>query len=171
VNLDTNQQVLTLNFDNANKYTIAQGGGGKTLTVGNGTTGTINVAQGTHEISAPLALSGAVSKTGTGTLRISGAQSHAAGSSLNVSAGSLNLSSNAGTAATGAAAATSNLTLTISGSGSTMTLGSSQDLKDLTIQHRQRGDAGCGLASPAVAGRILMRCECIRPIWRPPSRH
>jgi len=34
--------------------------------VGNGTTGTINVAQGTHEISAPLALSGAVSKTGTG---------------------------------------------------------------------------------------------------------
>ena len=151
ITLDGDKQVLTLNIDNANKYTIAPGSGG-TLRVGNGTTGTINVVQGTHEISAPLALSGAVSKIGAGTLRISGAQSHTAGSSLNVSAGNLNLASNAGTAATGAAAATSNLALTISGSGSAMMLGSSQDLKDLTISTANAGTQGVDLASPAGAG-------------------
>jgi len=151
ITLDGDKQVLTLNIDNANKYTIAPGSGG-TLRVGNGTTGTVNVVQGTHEISAPLALSGAVSKTGTGTLRISGAQSHTAGSSLNISAGNLVLASNTGTAATGGSAATTNLALTVSGSGSTVTLGSSADLKDLTISTANAGTQGVDLASPAAAG-------------------
>src|SRR6185503_8128331 len=96
VTLDGSKQVQTMAFDNANKYTIAPGSGG-TLTVGNGTTGTISVTSGTHEISSGLALSGAVTKDGPGTLILSGAQSHAAGSSLNLSAGNLNLNSNAGT--------------------------------------------------------------------------
>ena len=151
VSLDGSKQVLTLNFDNANTYTIAPGSGG-TLTVGNGTTGTISVAQGTHEVSAPLSLSGAVNMTGAGTLRISGAQSHAVGSTLNISAGNLILNSNAGTAASGATAASSSLALTIGGSGSKTVLGSSQDLKELTISTANAGTQGVDLASPAAAG-------------------
>src|SRR5207247_1730249 len=101
-----------LHFDNPNTYTIAPGTGG-TLTVGNGTIGLIDVAQGTHIISAGLAFSGAVTKTGAGTLTISGVQTHAAGAALNVKRGVVNLNSNAG----GGTAATSNLDLTVSGLG------------------------------------------------------
>jgi len=151
VTLDGNKQVQQLVFDNANKYTIAPGSGG-TLTVGNGTTGTITVQSGTHEISAGVALSGAVTKDGPGTLILSGTQTHAAGASLNVSQGGLNLASNAGTSASAGSAAVSTLALTVSGDGAKVTLGSSQDLKDLTISTASAGTQGVDLASPAAAG-------------------
>jgi hypothetical protein len=85
-------------------------------------------------------------------LILSGAQSHAAGSSLNVSDGNLNLNSNTGTAATGAAAASANLALTVAGNGSKVTLGSAADLKDLTISTASAGTQGFDLASTAAAG-------------------
>jgi hypothetical protein len=151
VTLDGNKQVQTLAFDNANKYTIAPGSGG-TLTVGNGTTGGITVTSGTHEISAGVAMSGAVTKDGPGTLILSGAQTHAVGSSLNVSQGNLNLNSNAGAAATAGAAAAANLALTVSGNGSKVTLGANTDLKDLTVSTAGAGTQGVDLASGAGAG-------------------
>jgi len=151
VTLDGSKQVQTMAFDNANKYTIAPGSGG-TLTVGNGTTGTITVTSGTHEVSAPLAFSGAVTKDGPGTLIISGAQSHGAGSSLTLSGGSLTLNSNPGTAATAGAAAVKNLAVTVSGNGAKLTLGSHTDLSDLTISTASAGTQGVDLASGAGAG-------------------
>src|SRR6185436_8147733 len=108
VTVDSNQTVKDINFNNANKYTVAGGGG--TLSVN---AGTITVAAGSHEISAPLSLSGAVTKTGPDTLTISGTQSNAAGSSLAVNQGVVNLNSNAG----GGTAASSPLALNINGSG------------------------------------------------------
>lgn len=155
VSLDGSKQVLEVHFNNANKYTIAPGSGG-TLTIGNGTTGLIETVQGTHEISAAVALSGAVNKTGPGTLRLSGAQSHAAGSSLNVSAGTVTLASDAGTAA-GASAAVANLSLAINGDGAKVVLESNQNLKGLTINTAATGTQGLDLASPAnpAAANIL----------------
>jgi len=151
VTLDGNKQVKTMAFDNANTYTIAQGSSG-TLTVGDGTSGTITTTSGTHEISAPVSFSGAITKAGPGTLRISGAQSHGVGSSFNLSAGNLVLNSNAGTAATGGSAASAKLALTVGGNGSKVTLGSATDLKDLTISTATAGTQGVDLASAAGAG-------------------
>src|SRR5207253_316443 len=88
ITLDGNRSVANLNFDNTNKYTIAQGSSG-TLTI----TSAIVTTSGTHEISAPLSLSGNITKSGPGTLIISGVQSHAAGSSLTVSGGEVDLNS------------------------------------------------------------------------------
>jgi autotransporter-associated beta strand protein len=120
--------------------------------VGNGTTGTIAVTSGTHEISAGLALSGNVTKSGPGTLIISGAQAHTGGANLSVTQGQVSLNSNAGTAASGGGAAATSLAVSVSGSGSKVVLGSSQDLKDLVINTGDAGTQGVDLASPAGVG-------------------
>jgi hypothetical protein len=146
VTLDGNRTVKDLNFDNANKYTIAGGSGG-TLTIQSG--GTIRVDGGSHEISAPIALSGAVSKTGPGALTISGTQSNGAGSSLTVSQGVVNLNSNAGSPGSLAA---SPLALNVSGSGARVNLGANQDLSALNVNFGAAGTQTLDLASPAGAG-------------------
>jgi hypothetical protein len=147
VTLDGNRTVMNLNFDNANKYTIAGGSGG-TLTIN---AGTINVTSGSHEISAPIALTGTVTKAGPGTLTISGPQTNAAGSSLTVNAGVVNLNSNAGTPGSAAA---SPLTLNISGSGARVNLGANQDLTALNVNFGNAGTQTLDLASPAGAGQF-----------------
>jgi hypothetical protein len=148
VTLDGNRTVKNLNFDNANTYTIAGGSGG-TLTLQGG--GTITVTNGSHEISAPIALSGAVSKAGSGTLTISGPQTNAAGSALNVDGGVVNLNSNAGTAGNAAA---SPLTVNINGSGARVNLGANQDLTGLSVNFGNAGTQTLDLASPAGAGQF-----------------
>src|SRR5205814_3166317 len=60
VSLDGNRSVAQLNFANANAYTIAAGSGG-TLSLGDSThNAVINVSQGSHFITAPLAAAGNV---------------------------------------------------------------------------------------------------------------
>jgi autotransporter-associated beta strand protein len=148
VSLDGNHTVAALAFDNANKYTIAPGSGG-TLTVGDGTSGTITVTSGTHEISAGVTFAGNVTKSGAGTLRISGPQNHSAGAKLSVTQGRVNLDSNAGTPGS---AAGSNLSLSIGGGAASVALGSNQDLKELTVSFADAGTQTLDLASPAAAG-------------------
>jgi len=145
VTLDGNRTVKNLNFDNANKYTIAGGSGG-TLTIN---AGAVTVTSGSHEISAPIALTGAVTKGGAGTLTISGPQSNAAGSSLTVNAGIVNLNSNAGSAGS---AASSPLALNITGSGARVNLGANQDLSALNVSGA--GTQTLDLASPAGGGQF-----------------
>jgi len=177
VTLDGDRTIGSLAFDNANKYTIAPGSGG-TLTIGDDANGgSISVATGSHEISAPvtiastasvdvdagaaLAISGGFSvaagksltKSGDGTLQISGPQSHGAGASLTHTQGTLQLDSNAGTANS---AAGSNLSLTVaanaSGAAGKVLLNSDQDLKELNISYQDSGTQTLDLNSPAGSG-------------------
>ncbi|HEV8606105.1 MAG TPA: PA14 domain-containing protein [Tepidisphaeraceae bacterium] len=173
ITLDGNRTVRSLNFDNANKYTVASGTGG-TLTLAGG--GGITVeASGSHEISAPVTLTGvnsltirggltmsggvsisaggAATKTGSGALTISGAQGHGAGAALTVNQGTVNLNSNAGTAGS---AAGSNLSLNIVGGAgaATVALGSNQDLAGLNVATADPNSQTLDLASPAVAGQF-----------------
>jgi hypothetical protein len=152
VTLDGSRTVQSVNFDNANKYTIAAGTGG-TLTVGNGTSGSITVASGTHEISAGLAFAGNVTKSGPGTLIVSGPQSHGAGSALAVNQGVVNLNSNAGVPAT---PASSNLAMSITGGAGNarVNAGANQDLDELTVAYTNAGTQTLDLASPAGAGQF-----------------
>src|SRR5215208_903109 len=74
VTLDGDRTVGRINFDNANKYTIAPGSGG-TLTIGSPTTaGQINLNAATHEISARVIVAGDTDVTVPqgGTLILSG---------------------------------------------------------------------------------------------------
>jgi fibronectin-binding autotransporter adhesin len=148
VTLDGNRTVSAITFDNANAYTIAGGTGGM-LTVGDGTTGTINVTSGAHKISALLAFSGSVTKTGPGTLTIDGVQKHDVGSGLTVRHGQLNLNSNAGSAATPATAASARLGLTLGNTG-WIELGADQDLHELTINFSDPGTQRLNLGSHSV---------------------
>jgi GH25 family lysozyme M1 (1,4-beta-N-acetylmuramidase) len=63
-----------------------------------GTGGAVDVGAGATVNAGTLTNTGgkALSKTGAGTLNVTGAQSHAAGAALNVSAGTVNLNTNAG---------------------------------------------------------------------------
>ena len=179
VTLDGNRTVSTLVFDNANKYTIAAGSGG-TLNIGDATTaGSLTVASGSHEISADVTLNGdtnvtiatssgltlsggfsiaagkTATKGGDGSVTISGAQNHGAGATLRVTRGTLNLNSNAGVAGS---AANSNLALNVSGNVDNATgavvLGSSQDLKELSVSYSDDGTQTLDLASPSGAGQF-----------------
>jgi hypothetical protein len=106
-------------FDNANSYTIAGAG---PLTINNNGAATISVANGSHTISAALAIAAnnTVTMTGPGTLTISGAQTNGAATAWTVSAGTLNMNSDAGTNTTVNANAATNF-------------GSSQHLAALNI--------------------------------------
>jgi hypothetical protein len=153
VSLDGNAQVKQVNFENANSYTITPGTGG-TYTIGDGTSGTIQLTQGNHTISAPVRLSGAVAKTGPGTLTLSGPQTNNAGSSLSVSQGQVNLASNAGTSATAGSAAVTTTSINVTGDGAKVVLGSNQDLTSLSVTAANAGLQGLDLASPAGAGQF-----------------
>jgi len=170
VTLDGNRTVGTLNFDNANTYTIASGTGG-TLTV----KGQINLTGGSHAITAPVAIGSnttvngpgalaatggfsigagnTLTKTGIGTLSIGGAQGHGAGSALTVDRGVVNLNSNAGT--TGSAAG-SNLSVNIvaSAGSARVNVGANQDLAALNVAFGDAGTQTLDLQSPAGAGQF-----------------
>ncbi|HEV8606106.1 MAG TPA: autotransporter-associated beta strand repeat-containing protein [Tepidisphaeraceae bacterium] len=176
ITLDGDKTVGTINFDNANKYTIAQGSGGTLFISGSA----INVAANrTAEISAPLSLlsdtnitaasggtlilSGPLSiaagksatKLGPGILTISGAQSHGAGTSLNVNNGRANLNSNLGTAASAGAAASHPTALNISAASAgdaTAVTGADQNFSELSVATANAGLQGLDLATPAAPG-------------------
>src|SRR5213075_1931865 len=95
-----------------------------------------------------------VTKKLEGTLRISGTQSHGAGSTLRVEQGNVQLNSNAGSAATAATAAGANLALDISNGGgaASVVLGSHQDLKEANVHFDQSDVQGLDLNSPATPG-------------------
>ena len=150
VTLDGDKQVQQITFDNGNTYTVAPGSGG-TLTVGDGTTGGITVTSGSHVISAPIAFSGGLTKSGPGTLTISGAQNHAVSSALTVRDGQLNLNSDAGTPATAGSAAGAKLAMTVNSSGR-VALGADQDLRGLDVTATDGGAQQLNLNSPAAAG-------------------
>ncbi len=107
---------------------------------------------GTIELSAPLSIvtGSNLTKQGTGTLRISGPQNHGAGATLNVSGGSVLLNSDAGTPATAATAASANLIIHVA--GSSVTLGSNQELMGLNVDFANPGSQSFDLASPSGAG-------------------
>jgi autotransporter-associated beta strand protein len=95
ISVDGPKTVGSLTFDNAQSYTI---GGTGTLTINSNAAPTINVINGSHTISAPLTIAAGktVTKSGPGTLTISGTQTHGAGAVLVASAGTTNLNSDAG---------------------------------------------------------------------------
>jgi autotransporter-associated beta strand protein len=148
VTLDGDKTVSTIFFDNIYAYTIAPGSGG-TLTIGDGLSGTINVISGAHTITAPLAFSGNVTKTGQGGLTIGGPQNHNPGASLTVRRGQLDLNSDAGTAATAASATVARLSLTINNSGNA-NLGADQDLRELSVNTADPGEQSLDLHLHAV---------------------
>jgi autotransporter-associated beta strand protein len=179
VTLDGSRTVGSLNFDNANKYTIAAGTGG-TLNIGDATTaGSVTVGANSHEISAAVAINGntnvtvgagggltlsgglsiaagkTATKGGDGSLTISGAQNHAAGATLRVTRGTVNLNSNAGVAGS---AADSHLALNVAGNvdnaGGKVVLGTNQDLNELSVAYTDGGTQTLDLASPGGAGQF-----------------
>ncbi|HWB53037.1 MAG TPA: dockerin type I repeat-containing protein [Tepidisphaeraceae bacterium] len=144
ITLDGNQSITTMTFDSANSYTIAPGTGG-TLTL-TGASPSITVNSGSHFISAGvilnndisanlvgnLSLSGGITtnghtltKSGTGTLNISGLQSHSIGSAINITGGTLNLNSDAGSSAAPV--------LTLSATGGSINLNTRQHLASLNL--------------------------------------
>jgi autotransporter-associated beta strand protein len=96
VTIDGARTVGTLTFDNAQSYTLA--GPGPLTINGDGDGAAFEVLQGSHTISAPLTIAAGntVTKSGAGTLTISGTQSHGAGAVLVASAGVTNLNSDGG---------------------------------------------------------------------------
>jgi hypothetical protein len=96
VTVDGPKTVGSLTFDNAQSYTLDGAG---PLTINSNAAATINVVSGSHTISAPLTIAAGktVTKSGAGTLTISGTQTHGAGAVLVASAGTTNLNSDAGT--------------------------------------------------------------------------
>ena len=99
VTVDGPMTVGNLTFDNTNSYTIAGPG---PLTFDDAGTPTISVLNGSHTISSPMAIAAnnIVEKAGPGTLTISGAQTNGAATAWTVTAGTLNLNSDAGTTTT-----------------------------------------------------------------------
>ncbi|HEX5472968.1 MAG TPA: hypothetical protein VFW73_13835 [Lacipirellulaceae bacterium] len=144
ITLDGNQSVTNLLFSSSNSVTIGPGTGGSlTMT---GTAASISVASGSHTISAGavigsnvaadltgnLTLSGGITnsgftltKSGNGMLTIAGAQSNDANSAIAVSAGTVTLNSDAGSAAASH--------LALSQSGGTTAVNSSQHLFSLSM--------------------------------------
>ncbi len=139
ITLDGNQSVTHLGFDSPNSYTIAPGSGGS-LTI-TGTAATLNVLSGSHFITAPLMIASATianiagsltvsggfsnagvtfTKTGAGSMNISGTQTNTANSIFNANDGVTNFNSNVG----------GNLNLN---ANSTVNFGSAQNLRALTI--------------------------------------
>ncbi len=88
ISLNGNQTVGTMNFSDGTSYTIAQGTGGGTLTLSNGTgTAVINDEFGNHTISAPVSVAAGGVTIAVGqsnnTFTISGNISGAGGITLN----------------------------------------------------------------------------------------
>ena len=119
VTLDGARTVGALSFNSANTYTITPGSGGSlTLNSGSPAGSSVTVTQGSHAITAgvamsdnatfqiagSLALSGGLTitagrtltKTGGGTLTLGGTHAHGAGAVVDARAGTTNFSSNGG---------------------------------------------------------------------------
>jgi autotransporter-associated beta strand protein len=177
VTLNSGWSVSGVNFDNLNAYTLVPGTSG-TLSVGNPSQGgRINVLSGSHSILAPLTIAAdksinisdgsalnvgggltiiankSADVIGAGTLTISGTSGHAAGSSLNVSNGRVNLNSNSGKPLSSTA---SNLSLNLIGNDrsapASIVLGANQDLRALNVDFAADGTQTFDLNSPAAAG-------------------
>jgi autotransporter-associated beta strand protein len=148
ITLDGSKTVGTLSFNSNFTYTVAAGTGG-TLTFNNsGAAAPLTVSGGSAIISSPIQISDplnvnlvnssnsltfsgnitnngkAITKSGPGTLTISGAQTHNPNSSLNVTAGTVLLNTDAGSASA------KNLAVTVT---SRITANSTQHLKSLNI--------------------------------------
>jgi hypothetical protein len=137
VTIDGPKTVGSITFDNANSYTLAGAG---PLQINSGTAAaTINVVNGSHTISAPLAIAAGttVTRSGAGTLTISGTQNHGAGAILNATGGVTNLNSDGGT----------NLAVQ---ANARVNFGSSQHLAGLQV------GAGSTAQMAAGAGKLLV---------------
>jgi hypothetical protein len=148
--LDVALSLARLRFDDNNNYTLA---GPQAVTFAATGDGPANLlvenihGNGAHTISAPVILADdlsivhnssgellfsgalnnaghAITKSGPGTLTIAGVQTHGAGASLTVSAGTANINTNAGSATA------RNLSVT---ANSTTNFGSTQHLNNLSI--------------------------------------
>ena len=154
VTLDAPLVVGTVKFDDNNSYTV-QGPGTLTLQATGAQHAAIRVlnahGSGAHSISANLQvgspldieqnsgtafiLAGGLSnpsgrtltKTGPGTLTVSGTQSHGAGAALMVNGGNVNLNTDAGSASI------YNLAITVANDPSTVNFGSSEHLRSLAL--------------------------------------
>src|SRR6266699_876143 len=124
-----------------------------------GSTGTsVDVDAGSSlHLSGGLAIAAgkSLSKSGAGTLRISGTQSHGSGASLTQTQGTLELNSNAGSANS---AAGSNLVLSVtgnaSGGSSTLVLNADQDLKELSVLYNDSGTQSLDLHTGPTPGEF-----------------
>jgi probable HAF family extracellular repeat protein len=157
ITLDSSHSMRTLNFRNKNSYTIVATNNAA-LTLGDiNNPAQISVIEGNHTIAAPLTLAGSTilnitdtnsltitgpfsiaantpaTKSGDGTIEISGPQSHSPGASLLITRGHLLLSSNAG----------SNLVLSIASNPDAaparVRFHSDQDLAGLSIDFASPG--------------------------------
>jgi hypothetical protein len=181
VTLDGDRTVGRINFDNANKYTIAPGSGG-TLTIASPeTVGQINLNAATHEISArlivagdtdvtvpqggTLILSGGLATqdtllviTGGGAVEIGGPQSHQDGFLL-VENGALTLNSDAGAPPTGNPPPEVGLVLIVTasadGQNALAKLNASQHLSDLFVDYQEPGTQALDLNSTASSYHAL----------------
>jgi autotransporter-associated beta strand protein len=95
---------------------------------------------------------GPLTKSGPGTLILSGLQNHSPNASLTVSGGRLNLNSNSGSPATPSTPAQKNLSLNVTASA--IVLGSDQDLSNITLDPSKPGLQSFDLASPASPGNF-----------------
>jgi GH25 family lysozyme M1 (1,4-beta-N-acetylmuramidase) len=93
----------------------------------NGTGGAVDVGSGATVNASTLTNTGgkALAKTGLGTLNVTGTQSHAAGAALNVSDGTVNLNTNAGSNASPV--------LALNATGGVTNLNSRQDLSGVSL--------------------------------------
>jgi len=115
-------------------------GGSNSLTINAGSA--IDVQAGSHTISAPMVGSGTITKSGPGTIAVSGTQTWAANSNLAVTAGTFNHASNSGTNVNFGVGdgfpdtgdeipATANLSVNVT--GGTYAVNASQNLKAMTV--------------------------------------
>jgi uncharacterized protein YkwD len=162
--------VGSIDFDATGAFTLA-GAGSIKLDVSAGQA-RLNAVGFNHTISTPLilnddtninisgdlSLTGAlqnplgktITRSGSGTLRIAGPQTHAPNSNLSITSGAVRLQSDAGASASAASPASANLAIDINGINSKLLLESDQNLRNLTI-----GVAGFGTQSIDLTGHSL----------------
>jgi autotransporter-associated beta strand protein len=137
ITLDGDKTIGTLTFNSPNSYTISPGSGGSILLNNSGSAAIVTVSQGSHSIAVPVQLQnnvnmtagnvsvvlsisgaisgvGAITKAGSGTLVLSGANSYLGGTTIN--AGTL-LVNNATGSGTGSGPVTVNNGGTLGGTG------------------------------------------------------
>jgi autotransporter-associated beta strand protein len=164
VNVDTETTINKIVFDKTDgKYTI---GGNNILTLA-GTTPTIQVLTiGSHEISAPIAGTAGLSKTGTGELILSGDNSGLSGG-VNVNAGTLKLTGpNTYTGLTTVKAGTLLVNGTLASSVAAVTVGDGATLGGIGTISRplntssgstiSPGDNGIGKLTIATPGNVTI---------------
>jgi autotransporter-associated beta strand protein len=149
ITVDGPKTVGSLAFNNAASYTLAGPG---PLTINSATASAIEVANGSHTISAPLSIAPGitVTKSGTGTLTISGTQTHGAGAILNATAGVTNINSDGG----------SNLTVQTTAH---VNFGSSQHLAGLQLSPGSTVQMAAGGGKVLVTPSLIIAAEAGEP--------